>query len=213
MAAPKFRESVRAATVERLVCLVALGFLAAGCGPKHARRAGAVLAASAAELRPDASPGTAASLRLGTGDGGFEVALRESRKGPELALEMLSGGETLEREVYRSEGGAFGVARAGDDAFRPAIDLLRFPLREGDAWAWKGKVAYAGASRVAHAEVAVVRDGQDVRSDVALFVANDPGRPELKRSLSFWFRKGRGGVGRRFGDVSSRFPQGEPWRP
>ncbi len=189
--------------------LVALG--AAGC----AKRASApVFAATAGDLAPEASRGEAASLRLGGQPAvAFEVALRHSRKGSTVSVELLTGGEVLEREEYRGDDRAFGVIRAGDETFSPPIDLVRYPARAGESWRWAGEVAYAGARRSAQAVVTLGRDGGDLRSDVALLVANDAGRPDLKRALTFDFRRGGGVVRRAFGGVSARFPKGETWRP
>ena len=74
-------------------------------------------------------------------------------------------------------------------------------------------MTYAGTPRDARADVVVAQAGEEILSEVTLFVATDVGRPELKRSLKFWFRKGQGVARRAFGDVSARFPQGETWPP
>lgn len=177
---------------------------------------------SASTLRPDASPGEKATLRLGAPPTDkraalsameFEVGLRGGAHGAETFLTLSSGGEILEREAYESKPEAFRVVSTPDDAFAPPLDLLHYPVRDGATWNWEGKVVYAGISRDAHADVAISRDGDDVRSGVALFVEADAGRPEIKRNLAFWFRKGKGVIARAFGDASSRRPVGEPWRP
>ena len=171
---------------------------------------------------PDASPGGRAVLRLGTPPTSrratvpateFDVEVVRAQDGRDSVLRLLVGHEPLEREVYESRADAFRVVTAGDDGFAPPLDLLRYPARDGASWAWEGKVVYAGISREASARVTVGRDGDDLRSDVALSIRADQGRTPLERRLSFGFRKGHGVVRRAFGDVSSRRPVGEPWRP
>lgn len=204
----------------RIALAIGVGLSLLSCAPKRASSSsGGALAVSSATLMPQASPGEAATLRLGaaTGKGAaateFPVTLRSRREGSASTLELVTGGETLERETYEARAEAFRVVAAGDDSFAPPLDLLRYPVREGDVWEWQGKVIYAGVSREAHAKVKVAKEGEEIRSDVALSVAADPGRPELQRRLTFWFRRGKGVVRRSFGDVSSRYPTGEAWRP
>lgn len=176
----------------------------------------ALYAASAAELRPEAAPPAAATLRLGAKGNvtpvEFDATLSRSNVPPEVTLSLRTNGETLEREVYESSSGAFRAVGVGDDGFAPSLDLVRYPARDGDAWGWRGRLTYAGASRPADASVSLTRDGGDLRSDVRLHVSADPRLPRIERRLSFWFRKGGGVVGRSSGDVSRR-PKGEAWRP
>ncbi len=195
----------------------------AGCAHSPASKPGnTVFAATRDSLMPERSPGPKATLRLGGPPTDkraalsameFEIALDRRTQGSDVSFDIRSDGETLEREIYESKPKAFRVVSAGDDTFAPPLDLVRYPVREGAAWDWQGKVVYAGISREAHADVAISRDGDDVRSGVTLLVSADPNRPEIKRSLAFWFRKGKGVVARSFGDASSRRPVGEPWRP
>ena len=221
----------RAFSVALLATVVLLG-----CAPKRAALRtisppppskprspanGTLLSSSLADLAPGASPGERANLRLGAPpkDGRnaptameFEVAIRRKTEGDETALRLLAEKETIERENYESLPESFRLVSTGEDAFVPPLDAIRFPARQGDAWSWKGRVVYAGISRAARAEVALSRDGGDVRSEVALVVAA-PGGPERHRTLVFFFRKGQGVVARSFGDVSARWPLEESWRP
>ncbi|RYG27220.1 hypothetical protein EON82_00030 [bacterium] len=177
---------------------------------------------SAGELGPDASPGTAATLRLGGGDPAkpskgaaaateFDVVVAHRKQGTEVTVTLQVQGETLEQEVYESSPEAFRLVTATDDSFAPSIDLLRFPAREGASWEWDGKVVYAGVSRPASATVTLSKHGEELLSAVHLKISADPGRPELQRDLKFWFTKGKGVVRRSFGEVSSRRPAGDAW--
>ncbi len=196
-----------------------LALILLGCGRRAVERpGGAILAASPVELAPGANPGEKATLRLGESTKAlpaaeFEVGLSKSTDGSDVILKLSVGGETIERETYEARPEAFRAVAVGEQAFAPPLDLLRYPVRDGAAWGWRGKVVYAGVSRDGSAQVAVSKDASDVRSDVRLSMATDPGRPDLVRSLSFGFRKGRGVVRRAFGGVSSRWPLGEAWRP
>lgn len=185
--------------------------------PAHATTrsgSGEELAASAAVLKPGASPGATATLRLGSSlTTEFEVTLRQHTAGPEVVLELMSGGETLEREVYDAQAQAFRLVAAADDGFAPPIEIVRYPAHDGDVWDWKGKVVYAGSTHDANATITLSKDGEAIRSVVDLKVSADEGRPDLERSMKFWFEPGKGVVRRAFGDVSSRRPSGEPWRP
>jgi len=185
----------------------------AGCHASKAESGGAVLSPSAADLAPETSPGEKAILRLGASAATeFEVGLETRKEGASLEIDLTANGESLEREAYESTGSEFRVVTAGVDSFAPGIDLLRYPVREGGSWRWDGKVAYAGASRPAHGQVSVRKEGAEIRSEVRLFVSVDPGRPEIERRMTFWFHKERGVVRRAFGDVSSRRPVEDAWR-
>ena len=194
-----------------------------GCHPLPPSVEGnGVLAESAAVLMPDASPGERATLRLGAPPtskrGGvpaaeFEVGIVRARDGSDTVLKLFVGREPMEREIYESRAEAFRVVAAADDGFAPPLDLVRYPARDGASWAWEGKVLYAGISREATARVTLGHDGDELRSEVALSIQADAGRAPLERRFSFGFRKGRGVVRRIFGDVSSRRPVGEAWRP
>ena len=200
-----------------------VGLALAGCAHHPAPRLGdAVLAPSPAILAPDASPGLKATLRLGsppTDKKGsttameFETTVERHAQGAEIAYKLLSGGEVLERETYESKPDAFRIVSTADEAFSPPLDLLRYPVREGAAWNWEGKVVYGGISRDGQADVTISSDGGDVRSVVALAIEAEGSGPEIRRKLVFWFRKGQGVVARSFGEASSRRPVGEPWRP
>lgn len=183
---------------------------------------GTVLARTLADLTPEADPGPKALLSLGISAAApknspptteFPVAIVRRHEGSETSLSLLTGGEAIEREIYDVRDGHFRVVAAGEGTFAPPLELLRPPVAEGPAGTWKGSLVYAGISREAHASVEAHRDGKDVRIDVALLVATDPGRPPLRRNLTFWFRKGRGVVRRSFAEVSSRRPPEEPWQP
>ena len=174
-------------------------------------------------LKPDANPGSRATLRLGAGDPKkpprgaiasteFEVGLVYKKEANEVTIVLQVLGETLEREVYETQPDVFRILTATDDSFAPGIDLVRFPAQPGATWEWSGKVVYAGISRPATAQISLSQDGKDLLSDVRLKILADPGRPELQRQLRFWFSKGKGVVRREFGDVSARRPVGEEWQ-
>ena len=199
--------------------------LALGCAPHPAvKRAGlprprprvpdgTPLAATAAELAPDALPGARATLRLGGAVRGYaamemEVALLRGTEGGNVVVKLLAHGEAVERETYAPSPTAFRAVAVADQAFSPPLDLVRFPARAGDAWDWTGEATYAGKARAARARAALSGEGGEVRCDVALMVEG-----MTEQRLSFGFRKGRGVVRREFGDVSARRPAGEPWRP
>ena len=191
-----------------------------GCGTK-AERPGPPITSTLGALAPGASPGARATLRLGApptdGRNGpsameFDVDVRRSVEGEETVLKLVTGGEVIERETYESSPRAFHLVSTGEDAFVPPLDVLRFPVRSGAPWDWRGKVVYAGRTRDASARIAARMDGEDVRSDVDLTILPSEGGARERR-LTFWFRKGRGVIARQFGNGSSRRPVGEPWRP
>ena len=211
---------MRTRPVNRSVEGVLLGAALFGCGPKKAPL-GPPITSTLQALAPGASPGKRATLRLGApptdernGPSAmeFEVGIVRTVEGSETSFKLITGGETIERETYESSPGAFRLVSTGEDTFVPPLDVMRFPVRDGETWDWRGKVVYAGRTRDASARLTAKRDGEDVRSDVALtIVASEGGRRD--RRLTLWFRKGQGVVARQFGNGSSRRPVGEPWRP
>jgi hypothetical protein len=181
---------------------------------------GTLLVDSMETLKPETNPGPGATLRLGAPQKKgtpppteFDVDLVQIQKGDEISITLRTQGETIEREVYQDGEKSFRILSTSDDTFAPGIDLLRFPVKEGDAWDWKGKVLYAGISRPATAEISAAKDHEDIRIDVELGIKLDEGRLVRERRLQFWFRKGKGLIARSFGEVSARRLRSESWPP
>ncbi len=199
-----------------MVALLVVGSLGCSGG-----RQGPVVFESFRDLQPSANPGEKATLRLGDGKTGkgtvapseFGVTLRYEKKAETVSIELLTQGESIERELYEATPSTFRILSASEDAFSPGIDLVRFPAHDGQDWEWNGKVIYAGISRPAQAKIHVKKEEPGLVCEVNLKIQADPGRPDLQRRLRFWFEKDKGVVRRSFGDVSTRLPVGDTWLP
>lgn len=207
---------MRLGAASPLAALLVVGSAGCSSSPK-----GPVVFAAVQDLRPGGSPGKNAILRLGDGKTGkgtvapteFPVTLRYEKKGESVSIELLTQGESIERELYEATPTAFRILAATEDTFAPGIDIVRFPAHDGQDWEWNGKVIYAGISRPAQAKVHLKKEQPGLACEVNLKIQADPGRPDLLRRLRFWFEKDKGVVRRSFGDVSTRLPVGDTWLP
>lgn len=199
---------------------VALLVVACPLGCSKPSSGGAVAFAAFGDLKPDAAPGEQARLIFGSpkGEKGalsteFDVTVRHEAHDKTVSIDLETQGETVERELYETSSDAFRLVSTSEDSFAPGIDLLHFPAKEADEWSWDGKVSYGGISRPAQATIKVKKEGSGLVSEVALKIQADAGRPDLDRTLKFWFEKDKGVVRRSFGEVSIRQPVGDSWQP
>lgn len=164
------------------------------------------------ELAPDVLPGATADLVLaGTA---YPVALNRINHGDTLELDLVSHGEVLEAERYQRGPSSFALLDAAEEHFKPGIPLLKFPLRVGESWTWRGNMTTGLIPRSATATIATASDSvfltdtshDTVRTTVDLSFEADPGKAPLKRQLIFWFEPKAGIVKRQFGTASVRQP-------
>lgn len=165
--------------------------------------------------REEMKPGELYADRATLLYGGTEVAVTVTRQasGSQVKFILTAHGQVFETETYEDNDGSFAFVGI-DDQFEPPLPLLKFPMRIGDKWEWKGTLKSATVSHPATATVTTARDNlflagqgdlETLRSDVRLFL--DSGTPTpAERKLTFWFVQGRGIVRREIGTATIRQP-------
>lgn len=207
------------ATLSRFAIAGGVAFLGA-CNPGHAgtakveeQNANGPLIQAAKDLQPGSLPGKTAQLVM-TGTK-VPVELRQERQGADLTLVLEAHGETFDRESYREADDSFAVSLAAGERYEPPIPLLKFPLRVGSEWDWKGSMTAAGLKKEATGTIATDDDKvvvgevplNAVKVSVNLDIeANPPDGPKAKRTLTFWFAPGKGVIKRAFGSATVREP-------
>ena len=171
---------------------------------------------SASQLRPDATPGNKTLLTLGATQLPAEIVRIEDKGN--VTFDIRSHGDGIERETYRLEPGRFLLVEAAGETYVPPVDLLRFPLRTGDAWRWKGQLSNGAGNRSATADITTSSSRIFIphsSSVEAVFVEVNfkieaPGADTpAERRLAFWFGSGTGILKREFGFGSMREPGGD----
>lgn len=162
-------------------------------------------------LRPEASPGTKGQLVLG----GLQVPIGIVRSvvGNLMTLDLRAHDESFETETYEFDKSQFALTQASEESFTPPLPLLKFPMKVGDAWTWKGSIK-SGAERPAEASISTRPDkvylagGQQEDALMAeVKLTMDSGtRTPAERRLAFWFVKNKGVVKREIGSGSTRLP-------
>lgn len=119
----------------------------------------------------------------------------------------------MEVEEYQDGVEAFRLKQGGGETYQPPIDLLRFPMKVGDTWTWKGKITSSGDSQDATAVVETMEETafigevpvKAVTARVTLAFAAG-GEDHAQRVLSFSFAPGKGLFRRQFDSISVREP-------
>lgn len=198
--------------------LLALSFAVAvaGCGCKSGSGAAGEgpLISAPSELEPTAMSYESSLLNMG----GTEVAVdvRRVRERP-FTLELVGPASVVfEREVYDAADDAFFLRETDGERYDPPVPLLKFPMRAGQSWEWKGATLTGDIVHEAQADIHTATDDvllsgktehDMIRVDVDLSIDSGVAGQPAKRRLQFWFAKGKGLVQRKFGDYSARFPR------
>ncbi len=164
------------------------------------------------ELNPSAKIPSKANLKIG--EINMEVAINQKTSGDNMTLELEAHGQTFETENYSVNNNAFELIDVADEHYEPNLPLLKFPMRIGDKWEWKGTMT---SGQEPHNATAVVTSTSDSvllpgsgTVDTVLVVVDlsiDSGGPTpATRKLRFWFAKDKGLIKRQFGTGSSREP-------
>jgi hypothetical protein len=139
------------------------------------------------------------------------VQVKTTVSGGKVDIASLQESRLVDREVYVSEVDGFHLLHAAGENFDPPLPLLKFPMRIGAKWAWRGTTTAGGASQSARA---TVKTGigripvaghleNAVEVNVDLEMGTDTANP-MSRQLQLWFVKGHGVVKRSFGEESVR---------
>lgn len=155
---------------------------------------------NASELKLDRLSGAKNELQIAS-----EVipVVTESRvEGDRRILRFMSHGAELEREEYLLSEESLLLARTSSDLFEPPLPVLKFPLRLGEEWSWKGSIRSGDLLVPAEAKVLAIREPIDLPPSDALkinIVLTIRDKDSSRRELLFWFVEGEGLVKRQFG--------------
>lgn len=181
-----------------------------GCNPRSDETEGnGPPLGSSRDFEPAASPPERAHLTLA--GVAIPVQVKTTLTGSKLEITSLQDSRPVDREVYISEVDGFHLVHAAGENFDPPLPLLKFPMRVGAKWAWRGTTTAEGAAQAARASVrtAIGRIPvaghleNAVEVNVDLEMGTDTANP-MSRQLQLWFVKGHGVVKRSFGEESVR---------
>jgi hypothetical protein len=130
-----------------------------------------------------------------------------------FALSQSTDEEPLDDESYTYGEDAFCYAGNMGEQYEPDLPLLKFPLKVGDSWDWKGTHVLGGVERKATAKVTTSHDMLNtvagefstVRSVVELAIETGT-KDKSKYKLTFWFAPKKGVVRREFEFSTTREP-------
>lgn len=82
-----------------------------------------------------------------------DYKLKSKETGSTLAILGLSSDKIVSEEIYAVSGERLGLLKAGGEEFSPELPLIKFPLKSGDAYEWKGALSSGSAKIPAEATV------------------------------------------------------------
>ena len=155
---------------------------------------------------PDKLKHTHATLKLGNMDLRAELSLIKSDQ--TIIIQAIKEGIVLDEEIYRVTTEGVWLLQIGEgEEFEPGITLLKYPMKIGDKFDWKGHLVY-GNRKIKSDAVVTTRtetislatgSAEAVKSEVVLKIHDGSPTP-AERKLDIWFVKGEGPVKRDFGN-------------
>jgi hypothetical protein len=145
----------------------------------------------------------------------FRADIKQSNDGDQVTIDLLSEGQLIESEIYKSTGENFSVINAGGEQYEPPLPLIRYGMHVGEAWKWSGQLMTGPAARKAAASIKTSTEGMSIDGGIVpntikveVELSIDSGRvgEPSKRKLTFWIAPEMGVVKRAFGDYSLRTP-------
>lgn len=141
-------------------------------------------------------------LDLGTKNSTYSVdgtrtnyVLKTKKDGTEVSFQAISEGTIVDEEIYDVNDQSIFLKAAAGENFEPPILLLKFPLRVGDHYPWKGKLCCEIERISGTAMVTTSTDfvrGKDKSDDAIKAEMILKFGEGANRKLSFWFVKGKG---------------------
>ncbi|MBI1334993.1 MAG: hypothetical protein GC165_19180 [Armatimonadetes bacterium] len=124
-----------------------------------------------------------------------DYRLKTVTDGNKVSFQAVSHDIVVDEETYLVDGGSVFLVHAVGEDFVEPVPLLKFPLRIGDQYTWKGKLACSdlqltGMATITTSTGSVAYKGKSqeaIRTDVNLKIGDT-----ANRRLSFWFVKGMG---------------------
>lgn len=143
--------------------------------------------------------------------------LERKEAGSLTTIAVKVGGQVLEEELYRTDGGSLAFAGSSIESFDPPLLLAKDTLTVPGSHSWKGSMTMAGKKFPAEAEVQAETESlnvaggpyESVRVTASLTIDADAPK-KVERKLVFWLAPGKGIVKRAFDDSSERVPLPEP---
>jgi hypothetical protein len=145
----------------------------------------------------------------------FKADISQSIKGEEVKIDLLSEGQLIESEIYKSGEDGFFVVDAGGERYDPPIPLIKYGMHTGETWAWSGKLLTGPINHDAKANVRTSTESTAINGGmvpntikIEVELSIDSGRvgEPSTRKLTFWIAPEMGVVKRAFGDYSLRTP-------
>jgi hypothetical protein len=144
-------------------------------------------------------------------------ALERKEAGSLTTIAVKVGGQLLEEELYRTDGGSLAFAGSSVESYDPPVLLAKSALSVPDTHAWKGSMTLAGKKFPAEAQVSAANESlnvaggpyESIRITAKLTIKTNAPK-SIERQLTFWLAPGKGIVKRAFDDSSERVPLPEP---
>jgi len=164
------------------------------------------------DLNPNAKIADRAIVKIAEIDIPVEVV--QSDQGGDLKLQLEAYGQVFEREQYKYDDKSFNLVDAAGESYEPPLPLLKFPMRVGDTFTWKGRMTAGTAPHEAEAKISISTDKligtatgpqECILVVVDLSIESGASKPAT-RKLRFWFVKDKGLLKRQFGIGSTREP-------
>lgn len=181
--------------------------LSGGCGSSPGRHG----ASTQTDIQPASLEFKEAILVLAGTE--LPVKVETKRNGTAYSINLMSFGETLEREIYEVDEKHFAIAQLLQERYMPVLPVLDFPLTPGSERTWEGALQSAGISRPSKAMIVTQwkryklfgKDVDSVQVDVKLSIESGAPNPAI-RDLNFVFVPQKGLVERAFGKELRRIP-------
>lgn len=212
------RASILQAAFFVTIGLTLVGFGAISCSSSGGagEPSGQTIYSSSEQLGPEKQPGWKAVLLYQ--DWEIPVEVDQKVVGNDITLRLIAQDQELEVERYRSTPTQFQLVQAASEEFDPPLNLLEFPLSEGELPKWTGKLKLGEIEKEASALVTVRKAPLNVKGygdgiESMVQVSFDGGGPrETVRVLKFWFVPGQGVLKREYEKGTTRLPvpPGEP---
>lgn len=164
------------------------------------------------DLKPETPIPATANLKIG--EINMPVEIKQKSEGKTVTIDMEAHGQIFETESYVVGDSSFDLDEAAGEHYEPNLPLLKFPMKVGDTWNWKGTMTAGEKPHEASAVVTTTNDsvllpgsGTTETVLVVIDLSIESGGPTpASRKLRFWFAKDKGVIKRQFGVGSSREP-------
>jgi hypothetical protein len=124
-----------------------------------------------------------------------DYKLKTVREGSKVSFQAVSHDMIVDEETYEVKGDQVLLHYAAGEEFQEPIPLMKFPLKVGEEYEWKGAMVSSQESIEGAAKVVTSTDFvrlKDKSQDAIKVEINLTFGKGANRKLSFWFVKGQG---------------------